>query len=159
MALDDWVLTMDAEIGRSSFEALALAQDAADQQADVVLVELGTNDSSVVAFRSHLIETLGILRGVPIVLWQTARGPEEEPVIPDVNAAIREVAPGYPNVAIADWETFVPDEALQLDGVHPDEGFERLESELLAPLLSEWRDAMAGTGATSCGRRVLRAAS
>ncbi|MDP9118786.1 MAG: hypothetical protein M3M93_00715, partial [Actinomycetota bacterium] len=64
-----------------------------------------------------------------------------------------------PNVAIADWEAFVPEEAVQEDGIHPDEGFEHLESELLVPMLAEWRDALSAEGATSCARKVVRATS
>jgi hypothetical protein len=157
--LSDWSLTLDAEVGRPSSSGVALAEAAVEQDADAVVVELGTNDSSSATFRSRLIETLDILASVPLVIWQTARGPEGDPTILGVNAAIREVVPTYPNVAIADWEAFVPKEAVQTDGVHPDEGFEHLESELLVPLLSEWRDALSTEGATSCRRKVVRATS
>jgi hypothetical protein len=154
--LSDWSVALDAEVGRSSFSGVALATDAAEQGADVVVMELGTNDSSGEDFRGHLIETLDILTGVPLVIWQTAKGPEEMPSIPAVNEAIREIVPAYPNAAIADWEAFAPEEALQEDGIHPDEGFEHLESELLLPLLSEWRAARSPEGATACGRKVVR---
>lgn len=157
--LSDWSVVLDAEVGRSSSSGVALAIDAVEQDADVVVVELGTNDSSSETFRDHLIETLDVLAGVPLVIWQTAEGPEEVTSIAAVNEAIREVVPTYPNVAIADWETFVPEEALQEDGIHPDEGFEHLESELLLPLLSEWRAALSIEGATSCGRKVVRETS
>lgn len=147
---DAWSVRLDAEVGRPSSSGVRLAEETVAQGGDVVLVELGTNDSSEVEFRDHLIETLEVLRDVPLVLWQTARGPEDVTIAAEVNAAVREVSPSYPNVAIADWEAFVPDEAVRLDGIHPDEGFESLESELLTPLLSKWRDAVAGSGATSC---------
>jgi len=158
-ALDDWSLTLDAEVGRPSSSGIPLAGAAAEEEADVVLVELGTNDASAAEFRGHLVETLDILRGVPLVLWQTTRGPEGEPTIAAVSETIRELAPRYPNVSLADWEAFVPDEALQADGIHPDLGSERLESELLSPLFSRWRDAVSGGGATSCGSEVVDAAS
>jgi len=67
--------------------------------------------------------------------------------------------PTYPNVVIADWEAFVPVEALQEDGIHPGEGFEYLESDLLLPMLSEWRATLSTEGATSCGRKVVRETS
>jgi hypothetical protein len=155
-ALADWSLTLDAEVGRSSSSGVELARTAVEQDADAVVVELGTNDASADVFRTHLVETLDILAGVPLVIWQTARGPEEDLSIPEVNAAIRDVVPTYPNVAIADWAAFVPDDAVQTDGIHPDEGFQGLEAELLAPMLSEWRDALQRDGATTCGRAVLR---
>lgn len=158
-ALTDWTLTVDAEVGRSSSTGVELAQTAVEQEADAVVIELGTNDPSVDEFRAHLVETLDHLRGVPFVIWQTARGPEDDSSIPEVNSVIRDVVPTYPNVAIADWASFVPDEAVQTDGIHPDEGFQQLEAELLTPLLTEWRDALSREGATSCGRTMVRETS
>jgi len=155
-ALADWNLTLDAEVGRSSSSGVELGRAAVDQDANAVAIELGTNDASASVFRAHLVETLDILAGVPLVIWQTARGPVEDLSIPEVNAAIRDVVPTYPNVAIADWATFVPDDAVQTDGIHPDEGFQGLEAELLTPMLTEWRDALQRSGATTCGRAVLR---
>ncbi len=106
------------------------------------------------------IETLNALASVPLVIWQTAKGPEDATgASRQVNATIREVVPTYPNVAIADWEAFAPEDAFQEDGIHPGEGFEQLESELLLPLLSSWRAATSTEGATSCGREVVRATS
>ena len=157
--LADWNLTLDAEVGRSSSSGVALAQEAVDQGADAVAVELGTNDSSSSAFRDYLIDTLNILAGVPLVIWQTAKGPEDATNIPAVNATIREVVPTYPNMAIADWEASVPADALQEDGIHPGEGFEHLESDLLSPMLSAWRATFSTEGPTSCGRKVVRETS
>ena len=157
--LADWNLTLDAEVGRSSSSGVALAEEAAVQGADAVVVELGTNDSSLTAFRGYLIETLNALAGVPLVIWQTAKGPEDATNIPAVDATIREVVPTYPNVAIADWEAFVPPDALQEDGIHPGEGFEHLESDLLVPMLSVWRATLATEGAITCGRKVVRETS
>jgi hypothetical protein len=158
-ALADWSLTLDAEVGRSSSSGVELAQAAVEQDADAVVIELGTNDTSPAVFRGHLVETLDSVAGVPLVVWQTARGPEDDLSIPEVNAAIREVAPTYPNVSIADWTAFVPDEAVQTDGIHPDEGFQDLEAELLVPILWEWRDALDRRGATTCGREIVRETS
>lgn len=154
--LPEWSVTLDAEVGRPSSSGVAPATDAAVQDADVVVMELGTNDSSTDAFRHYLVETLDVLRTTPFVIWQTAKGPAEGTSIAAVNETIREVVPTYPNVAIADWEVFVPEDALQEDGIHPDEGLEHLESELLLPLLTEWRAALSNEGATSCGREVVR---
>lgn len=154
-----WHVTLDAEIGRSSSSGIEIATAAVERGAHVVVMELGTNDPSAVTFRRHLVETLDVLEGVPLVIWQTVRGPAGDPTIEEVNAAIREVAPTYPNVAIADWEAFVPAEAVQEDGIHPDEAFLHLEARLLVPMLSKWRDALSREGATSCGPAVVRQTS
>jgi hypothetical protein len=157
--LVDWSVTIDAEIGRPSSEGVPLATDAAEHDADVVVMELGTNDSFSDEFRLHLVETLDSLSTIPLVIWQTAKGPEDATTIPAVNEAIRAAAPSYPNVAIADWEAFVPGEALQADGIHPEEGFEQMEFDLLLPLLAEWRAAIGDEGAMSCAREVVRDSS
>lgn len=157
--LSDWSVTVDAEVGRSASSGVALAQTAADEDADAVVMELGTNDASVPGFRSAMVETLDSLARVPLVIWQTTKGPEDAINLPSINETIRSLAPTYPNVAIADWSVFVPEDALQDDGIHPAEGFEQLESELLLPLLSDWRVALSAEGATSCGRNVVRETS
>jgi hypothetical protein len=101
---------------------IALAEAAVAQDADAVVVELGTNDFSPAPFRGCLIQALHILASVPLVIWQTARGAEGDESIRAVNEAIREIVPTCPNVAIADWEAFVPEEALQEDGIHSRRG-------------------------------------
>jgi hypothetical protein len=93
---EGWSVRLDAEVGRPSSSGVRLAEEAASEDADVVLVELGTNDSSEVEFRGHLIETLEILRDVPLVLWQTARGPADVTIAAEVNAAVRAVTPLLP---------------------------------------------------------------
>jgi hypothetical protein len=158
-ALEGWSLTLDAEVGRPSSSGIPLAEAAADAGADVVLVELGTNDTSAAEFRGHLVETLDVLRGVPLVLWQTTRGPGDQPTIGEVSATIRDVVPRFPNASLADWESFVPEDAVQTDGIHPDIGSEGLESQLLSPLFSEWQDAVSGEGPTVCGSEVVRQTS
>ena len=51
--------------------------------------------------------------------WSGRRlGARPTTAIPAVNAAVRQVVATYPNVSIADWEAFVPDEAVQTDGIH-----------------------------------------
>lgn len=158
-ALAGWTLTIDAEVGRPSSQGIPPAAEAAGLGADVVVIELGTNDSSPSDFHDHLIESLDLLRDVPLVVWQTTRGPEGDTTIVSVNEAIRDAVPRYPNATIADWEAFVPADELMEDGIHPLEGSEHLESELLAPILTTWAGAVSGDGATSCGRRVVRAAT
>jgi hypothetical protein len=158
-ALRNWDLTIDAEVGRPSSSGIELAQQAADANADAVLIELGTNDRSEGELRDDMTQILVALRGVPMVVWQTVRGPADDPRFPAFNAVIRQVAAGYPNVVIADWASFAPEDAFQTDGIHPDVGFEDLESNLLGPLFSDWFDVMSTGAAAACTRRVVDATS
>jgi hypothetical protein len=156
-AFADWDLTFDAEVGRSSSSGIDLAQRAADAGADAVLVELGTNDQSGAGLRANMTRILEILRDVPLVVWQTVRGPEDDVLFAELNDVIRDVAGGYPNVAIADWSRFAPDDAFLTDGIHPDRGFEHLEADLLEPVFSDWLDAMTAGGSSACAKRVVDA--
>jgi len=85
---------------------------------------------------------------MPLVLWQTVHSPQ--PAAIDVNAAGRRLAARFPNVAIADWNAFVPPAAISSDGVHPLQGHEGLMAKLVAPLLSTWANAAAGAGPAAC---------
>jgi len=156
-AFSDWDLTFDAEVGRPSSSGVELAQQAADAGADAVLIELGTNDQSGAVLRANMTEILEILRDVPLVVWQTVRGPADDLLFPELNDVIREVAGGYPNVVIADWARFAPDEAFLTDGIHPDRGFEHLEADLLTPVFSDWLGAMTTGGSSACAKRVVAA--
>jgi hypothetical protein len=157
--LSDRGVTLDAEVGRSSSSGVALVEEAVAGDADAVVVELGTNDFSPAPFRGYPIQSLDILASVPLVIWQTAEEAEGDESIRVVNGAIREIVPTYPNVAIADWEAFVPEEALQEDGMHPYEGSNGWSRSSWVPMLSAWRDTLIGRGATSCGRKVVRGTS
>ena len=156
-AFSGWNLTFDAEVGRPSSSGIEIAQQAADAGADAVLVELGTNDQSGAGLRANMTQILEILREVPLVVWQTVRGPADDVLFPELNEVIREVAGDYPNVVIADWARFAPDDAFLTDGIHPDRGFEHLEADLLEPLFSDWLDAMTTGGSSACAKRAVDA--
>jgi hypothetical protein len=156
-AFSDWDLTFDAQVGRPSSSGIELAQQAADAGADAVLIELGTNDQSGAVLRTNMTEILEVLRDVPLVVWQTVRGPADDALFPELNDVIREVAGGYPNVVVADWARFAPADAFMTDGIHPDRGFEHLEADLLQPLFSDWLDAMTSVGSSACAKRVVDA--
>lgn len=155
-SLPGWMVGIDAVVGRGTVSAIsdAVAQGAA--RPDVVVLELGTNDADPRTFRRNAVAILDSLRRVPLVVWQTVRGPLDN--IPGVNVRIRGTVPRYPNTLIADWETFVDDGQLTPDGVHPTPGGEDLMARLIAPMLLRWLDAVSGTGATSCAAGAERAA-
>ena len=61
-----------------SSSGVALATDAAEQDADAVVMELGTNDSSVGRVRRLTWSRRSTSsRATPFVIWQTAKGPED----------------------------------------------------------------------------------
>jgi hypothetical protein len=149
-ALPDWTTGFDAVVGRGSVSGISPAQGQAATipPPDVVVVELGTNDSGPDAFRQNAQEILGALKDEPLVLWQTVHAPSV--VVPQINASIRHLAGAFPNTALADWHTFATADILGSDGVHPLSEHESAMADLIAPLLRGWREAVEGVGATSC---------
>ncbi len=127
-ALPGWTIGFDAVIGRGTSSAVTAAESQAALRPDVVVVELGTNDADPVAFRENGVAILDALKHIPLVVWQTAHGPLEN--IPGVNIHIHGLVSQYPNAVVADWDTFVSDDELSSDGVHPAPGHEDLMANL-----------------------------
>ena len=155
-ALPDWTIGFDAVIGRGTNSALTSAGSQAALRPDVVVVELGTNDADPVAFRENGVAILDALKHVPLVVWQTAHGPLEN--IPGVNVHIHGLVSQYPNAVVADWDTFVSDDELSSDGVHPAAEHEDLMANLIAPILTRWLEVADGGGASSCAAQAENAA-
>jgi hypothetical protein len=149
-ALPGWTVGFDAVIGRGSVSGVgpAKAQATLGPPPDVLVVELGTNDQDVAAFRNDAKQILAATKGVPLVLWQTVHG--STPTRPGVNAAIRELVAAAPNAALADWNAFVTKDQMSSDGVHPASDHEDLMARLVAPLLQGWRGSVEGIGAAAC---------
>lgn len=155
-ALPGWTIGFDAIIGRGTSSALTVAAEQAVSRPDVVVIELGTNDADPAAFRENATAMLDSLRHVPLVVWQTAHGPLAN--IPGVNIHIHGLAAQYPNAVVADWDTFVSDDELSSDGVHPAPGHEDLMARLIAPILAGWLEVADGGGAASCAVQAETAA-
>ncbi len=155
-ALPDWSIGFDAIIGRSTNSALTEAATQASARPDVVVIELGTNDADPVAFRENGASMLETLKHIPLVVWQTTHGPLSN--IPGVNIHIRGLVSQYPNAVVADWDSFVSDDVLSSDGVHPAPGHEDLMANLIAPILSRWLEVADGGGASSCASQAEVAA-
>ena len=141
-ALPDWTLGVDALNGRASSSGPAIAEAQAGAGHDVVVIELGTNDQSVTAFRDNAREMLSALKGTSLVVWQTVQGPIEVVAAEEINATIRELVAPRPTVAIADWAGLVGEEELSYDGVHPDVGQEDAMARIVAPMLTRWWNAV-----------------
>ncbi|HEY6566927.1 MAG TPA: hypothetical protein VI341_05335 [Actinomycetota bacterium] len=154
-ALPGWSVVIDASDGRSSISGVAIAEAQATAGFDVVVVELGTNDLSVKPFRDHARAILASLQDVPLVLWQTVKGPVEVVETEEINAAIRELMSSHKNTAIADWAGSVKVEELSYDGVHPALGHEDAMAAIVSPMLRRWWSAVTADEAPdveSCGR-------
>lgn len=154
--LPGWSIGFDAIVGRGTNSALTAAAAQAAVRPDVVVLELGTNDADPVAFRENGVMLLDTLDHVPLVVWQTAHGPLEN--VPGVNIHIHGLVSQYPNAVVADWDTFVSDDELSSDGVHPAPGHEDLMANLIAPILTRWLEVADGGGASSCATRAETAA-
>jgi lysophospholipase L1-like esterase len=155
-SLPGWSIGFDAVIGRGTNSALTEAAAQAAVRPDVVVIELGTNDADPIAFRENGATILETLQHVPLVVWQTAHGPLEN--IPGVNIHIHGLVSQYPNAVVADWDTFVSDDDLSSDGVHPAAGDEDLMAALIAPILAGWLEVANGGGASSCASLAEAAA-
>jgi len=155
-ALAGWSIGSDTVIGRGTNSAISIAAAQGIERPDVVVVELGTNDADPVGFRENAVAIMASLRRVPLVIWQTAHGPQVN--IPGVNVRIRGLMPQYPNTLIADWDAFVSDEDLISDGVHPAPEHEDLMARLVTPMLTRWLEVASGAGAVSCSAQAETAA-
>jgi hypothetical protein len=141
-AMPDWTLTYDGENGRGSASGVSIAEALGASGHDVVVIELGTNDRSVEAFRDNARSILTSLQSVPLVLWQTVKGPEDVVPADELNATIHQLIAARPGVALADWAGRVRDEELSFDGVHPLAGSEDAMARLLSPMLTRWWSAV-----------------
>jgi lysophospholipase L1-like esterase len=137
-ALPGWVTGFDAVPGRGSVSGVAPAAEQAALGHDVVVVELGTNDQDLEGFKANAEAILTSLANVPLVLWQTVKGPPDVVMQQDVNRVIRDLARTYPNVSLVDWANRVKDDELSSDGVHPNTDHLDLMVTLVAPQLNEW---------------------
>jgi lysophospholipase L1-like esterase len=149
-ALPDWTLGFDAVVGRGSEGGIAPAesQAATIPPPDVVVVELGTNDAAPDAFAQNVTQIMQGLKDVPLVVWQSVHSPATD--VPQINETIRRIAAANPNTTLADWNSFVTDDMLVSDGVHPLSEHEGAMADLVAPILKGWRDAVEGTGQAAC---------
>jgi hypothetical protein len=69
---------------------------------DSLVINLGANDAgNTAAYRQKVEQILTSTAGVPHVYWLTIR--EVRDYYPAANQAVREVAAGYPNVTVLDW--------------------------------------------------------
>jgi hypothetical protein len=153
-ALPRWTLTIDAIAGRTATGGMAPAA-AVGADAEVVVIELGTNDADPVAYRAAVDTMSQALDDVALVLWVVPRSPKVS--VDAIARTLREVVAAYPNAATADWAAAAPEDAFSEDGVHLLPDRQDAFVDFLVPRLTGWSRAVRGLGATSCLAGIAQA--
>jgi hypothetical protein len=152
--LPGWQTTIDAIVGRGSDGAAGAAEALPLPTTDAVVIEIGVNDHSpdaTAANAQRIVDALGEAR---VLVWLTAHGPDT--TVPAINQAIEDTIGRIPNGTVLDWNELVPLDALNSDGVHPDD--QTVLASILDPFLQTWRDAVQGLGPTACEQTIRGAA-
>ena len=155
-ALPDWSLAIDAEVGRGSFGAASVAEALPLPMPDVVVIEIGVNDADATTFASNLQRIVAAADDPQLLVWLTGHGPDS--TTDEVNRAIVAGMAGQPRGVVLDWDTLVPADALDPDGVHLLGDRQGVMADLIAGRLTAWQDAATGEGATGCEGAVKAAA-
>jgi len=97
-----WGITFDAVVSRSTSAGAAAIDSHWQELTDSLVINLGANDAgNTAAYRQKVEQILSSTAGVPHVYWITIR--EVRDYYPAANQALREVAAGFPNVSVLDW--------------------------------------------------------
>ena len=111
--------TVDAQESRSLLGAISLLQQHRAEMGDVVVVALGTNDGTDPVEFAHRIDlAMGVLEGVPHVLWVNQR--DFEPGRAELNAQLVAATARYPTLRVLDWNAVVDANPGDVgpDGIH-----------------------------------------
>jgi hypothetical protein len=146
--LRSWSTSIDAVVGRPSAGGVALAPPTAASSPTAVVVELGTNDDDVAAFARNAGAILRSLSDVPLVVWVEPHAPAA--AADAIRGTIVRRVGRTANGVVADWDAFVPPDALSSDGVHLLPERVGVFADFVARPLRSWRMAVLGMGATSC---------
>jgi lysophospholipase L1-like esterase len=103
--LPGWQVTFDAQTDRSTSVGAQLVSAAGPRRFQVVILALGENDGTR-AFPEAMKAMMSVVAAVPRVYWLTVRESRRYPWLPGINAMIRQTAPSYSNLAVADWNQY-----------------------------------------------------
>jgi hypothetical protein len=103
--LPGWDVTFDAHADRNTDIGVQLVSAAGPRRFQVVIVALGENDL-LSTFPSEIKAMMGVVANVPRVYWLTVRESRRYAWLPKINAQIRQSAPAYSNLAVADWNRY-----------------------------------------------------
>ncbi len=154
--LAGWQVTIDAVVGRSSYEGVPIAQ-ALSPVPDVVVVELGVNDHDLAAFTANATQILDAVKTARFVVWVSPHAPDT--VTDEIDRAVTRLVATLPNGSVADWNTAIPLDQLNSDGVHLLDPTGKPFADFLTPVLQTWRLAADGGGPDRCGAAVRAAVS
>lgn len=148
-ALPGWGTGFRAEVGRTTAEGAEAVRTVQDiGNLDVVVVELGTNESTPEGFPDRIREVLSLVEPARLVVWVTVHRDLE--FVPELNADIVQAMSEVPNGAVVDWGSAVTAEDLVTDGVHPNDAGKELMGSLLGFTLNRWEESASGRGALTC---------
>jgi hypothetical protein len=117
--LQPWSVTVDAVEDRSLLGAIGIFQAAQSALGDIVVLDLGYNDSDDPAvFRGRIDGAMGALAGVMRVVWLNQS--EFTPGRAGMNAELVAAASRYPNLEVVDWnaEVVAHPEYVYADHIH-----------------------------------------
>jgi lysophospholipase L1-like esterase len=126
---------------RTSAQGLSILRGVSSVPSTIV-VQLGTNDTSVATFRASVLSVLAIARRESAtVLWvNVARPPLSGTTDTQLNAVLTDAAATHPNLRIVDWKAAVAGGRVNLaDDVHPTAAGYAVRAQLIS-------DAVAGAG-------------
>ncbi len=151
-ALPGWATEFRARVSRTTDEGIDVARTLPDvSDHDVVVVELGTNESLAEEFPALVQRMLSIVGSARLVVWVTVHRDME--ITPELDADIESAMRDIPNGIVVDWNAAVTLDDLLADGVHPTDAGKALMAHLLAGPLQRWHDAATGHGAVACAPR------
>ncbi|MFL5799427.1 MAG: GDSL-type esterase/lipase family protein [Actinomycetota bacterium] len=148
-ALPGWATEFRAKVSRTTDEGIDVARTLDDMSRhDVVVVELGTNESLAEGFPARIRRMLSIVGSARLIVWVTVHRDQE--ITPELNDDIVSAMRDLPNGIVADWNAAVTPDDLLADGVHPTDAGQALMAHLLAGPLQRWNDAATGHGDVAC---------
>jgi hypothetical protein len=132
--LSGWRVRFDAQVGRTTAEAIAIVRSHPSELAPTVVVGLGTNDDpSPAEFAQHVDELMALL-GNRRVLWVNLNRAGYE----SFNDVLAGATVRYPNLQLVDWATPYAENPQDQtsDGIHATEAGYQLRARIIASALT-----------------------
>lgn len=118
-ALPDWLVTYDAVGSRRLAQGIDVLAARRGEIGEAVVIHLGNNyiEGERGGYASQIDEAMAVLVDVPRVVWVTVS--EVSPSRVAINQAIRDAAPRWPNLRVAEWAPVIGEHPeLSWDGLH-----------------------------------------